>query len=127
MSEKRKVILTDFGRYLKQLRLGRNITVEKLSREVGLRPNTITKIEQSSRSPPSEDRLVIWLTALGESKRIPEALRLLKSLKRSRRVTYYPNHPMNEHIDRILDAYEKNQLSLIDQDAISMVALHTYG
>jgi transcriptional regulator with XRE-family HTH domain len=125
--EKRNVILTDFGKYLKQLRLAKGITVDQLSMHVGLRPNTIVKIENSRRGAPSEDRLAIWLTALGETKRLAEATRLLKSLKRSRRITYFKNHPMNEHIDRIIDAYEKNELSILDKDALTMVALKSYG
>lgn len=123
---RRQIVITDFGAYLKRLRIDKNITLTKLSKEIGYAPEVISKIEKSTRLPPPEHRLALWLSALGESKRLPEALRLLRSVKRSHRVFYFANDPINEHIDRILTAYANHRLNTMDKDLLSMVALGEY-
>lgn len=124
---RRHVMITDFGAYLKQLRLERNMTQVALAELVNYTPMTIKMIESSKSPPPTERRLRIWLNALGMSKKLPEALRLLRSVKRSRRVLYHINDKINEHLDRILDAYDNHTLTPMDKDLISMIALQEYS
>lgn len=119
-------MITDFGAYLRQLRIDKNLTIEMIAADVGYSPLTITKIEKSLMAPPKERRLRIWLAAIGESAKLPEALRLMRSVKRSRRIQYHINVAVNEHLDRILDAYENNALSVLDCEILSMVALKEY-
>lgn len=123
---RRKVMITDFGAYLKQLRIDKGLEIKDVAPDIGFTENTVYRIEASKRHPPSEDRLKIWLTVIGQSAKIPEALRLLRSVKRSRRVEYHINDPVNEHIDRILEAYENRRLTVLDHDLLSMIALAEY-
>lgn len=97
-----------------------------LSKLVGCSEMMVSKIETSQRNPPSEARLSIWLASLGASSKLPEALRLLRSVKRSRRIVYFINDPINEHLDRILDAYENHRLKPMDKDLLSMIGLQEY-
>lgn len=98
----------------------------EIAKIVGFSEMMVSRIENSIRNPPSEARLRIWLAALGESNRLPEALRLIRSVKRSRRVVYFINDPINEHLDRILDAYENHRLKPMDKDLLSMIGLQEY-
>jgi transcriptional regulator with XRE-family HTH domain len=125
-SIRRRVMITDFGAYLRQLRIDKGLTIEMIAPDVGYTPDTIMRMEKSKLAPPKEHRLRIWLAAIGESAKLPEALRLLRSVKRSRRVLYHINNPVNEHLDRILDAYENNALTVLDIDILSMVSLKEY-
>jgi len=120
-------MITDFGAYLKQLRIERNMTQVALAELVNYTPMTIKMIEASKVPPPTEHRLRIWLNALDMQKRLPEALRLLRSVKRSRRIIYHINDKLNEHIDRILDSYENHTLTPLDKDLLSMIALREYS
>jgi hypothetical protein len=63
---------------------------------------------------------------LGETKRTPEALSLLRSLKTNRTVRYQPRNKANEHIDRIIDAYDNGTLDVADTKLLQMVAPHAY-
>ena len=124
---RRRVMITDFGAYLKQLRVDKGLTIEMIAPDVGYTRDTIMRIEKSHLAPPKEHRLRIWLAAIGQSAKLPEALRLMRSVKRSRRIEYKINNAINEHLDRILDAYENNALGVLDCDMLSMIALREYS
>jgi len=124
---RRRVMITDFGAYLKQLRVDKGLTVEMIAPDVGYTIDTISRIEKSHVPPPKEHRLRIWLAAIGQSAKLPEALRLMRSVKRGRRIEYKINNAVNEHLDRILDAYENNALGVLDCDMLSMIALREYS
>ena len=123
---KRTPIATDFGTYLKALRVHKGITRKKLGAGIGLSYSSIRNIEDGWNLPPTPERLRLWLSLIGESKRYGEATRLLRSIKNIRTFHYYPRNPANEHIDRLLDAYEKGKLTLPDLRLLQMIAPREY-
>jgi hypothetical protein len=71
--------------------------------------------------------LKLWLKIMGCSDKIPEALRFLASVRTSRNLKYFPRNPANEHIDRLIDAYESDRLSPADLCLLRMIAPGEYG
>lgn len=117
---------TDIGGYLRSLRFHKRIKIQQIADALNLKPNTIRNIERGDNPPPSEDRLRIWLNTLGESSRYHEAVALLRSIKTRRTIAYLSRNPANEHIDRLLDAYEQNRLTTADLAMLEMIAPNMY-
>lgn len=123
----KSAIFNDFGTYLKSLRVEKNITIAKLADGLGLSPATVKNIEEGTNPAPGEDRLQLWLRVLGQSSRYHQARRLLRNVKTFRRINYQPRHPANEHIDRLIDAYDLGRLSKADLNLLRMVAPRKYN
>jgi len=111
---------------MKSLRVGNGITLRKVADALNLSIRTIGNVEMGYNAPPKADRLKLWLSAIGEPKRYNEALRFLKAVKVKRTIGYRVGDKSNEHIDRILDAYEQGRLSETDQALIKMIAPQIY-
>lgn len=123
---KRKPITSDFGQYLRSLRHQNGIKVERLAESLSLSPCTVLNIENGTNPPPNVQRLELWLTILGERNRLNEAKMFLSSVRVKRSVRYTPRDEANEHIDRILDAYEAGRLSPTDMSLLQMIAPSEY-
>lgn len=123
---KRKPISADFGSYLKTLRVKKKITAERLAEGLSLSPTTVMNIESGTNPAPNEQRLRLWLTILGESKRFHEAKMFLSSIRVRRTLRYTPRDECNEHIDRILDAYEGGRFNATDISLLKMIAPSEY-
>lgn len=127
MSRKiRKPIAIDFGNYLKTLRVEREIARSKVAKALNLSIVTIKYIEQGINPPPKIERLRLWLSAIGASNKFTEAAELLRSVKLKANITYVSGHPANEHIDRILEAYNTNTLTEADINLLRMVSPRSY-
>ena len=124
--KKRKPIFSDFGEYLRSLRVERNVTRKNLANELTLSEYTIRNVEEGYNVPPSPERLRLWLMSLGESARYPQALRLLCQTKTKRVVNYKIRNPATEHIDRLLDAYESGRLSSTDLKLLQLISPGEY-
>jgi transcriptional regulator with XRE-family HTH domain len=124
--EKRTPMLTDFGEYLRSVRMLKGITRPQLAESLGLSKNTIRNIEEGINSPPNPQRLKVWLSALGEAHRYNEAMKILRQLKLRRVIHFLPRDPANEHIDRLIDSYENGRLSLADLRLLQMISPQEY-
>lgn len=126
---RRKPMASDFGTYLKFLRLSKNppISRKTLAEGLSLSPSTVRLIEDGYNPPPNLQRLKLWLTLIGESKRFTEASAFLAAIKTYRKINYKPRHPANEHIDRLIDAYENGNLDEADLTLLQMVAPKAYS
>lgn len=125
-AKKRKPIFSDFGEYLRYLRIEKNVTRKDLAKELGLSVHTVRNVEEGYNVPPSPERLRIWMGALRESSNYPKALRLLRQTKNSRQVLYKIRSPATEHIDRLLDAYESGRLSATDLQLLQLISPGEY-
>jgi transcriptional regulator with XRE-family HTH domain len=123
----RDPIGSDFGNYLRTLRVERNLTTKDIAAGLHLKFKTIENIEAGVHCPPRPERLKLWLKIMGCSDKIPEALRFLASVRTSRNLKYFPRNPANEHIDRLIDAYESDRLSPADLCLLRMIAPGEYG
>lgn len=119
-------IVSDFGAYLKSLRVSNGITLKKVAESLNLSVRTVGNTEMGYNKPPNAERLKLWLSAIGETSKYGEALRLLKAVKTYRTIGYRTGDHSNEHIDRLLDAYEQGRLTETDQSLIKMIAPHIY-
>lgn len=117
----------DFGNYLRSIRIARDIRVSELAELLSLNPQTVSNTESGYNSPPNPERLRLWLDALGESKRYKEALNLLRQFKFQRTIRYHPRDPANEHIDRLIDAYESGRLTPADIRLLQLVSPQEYS
>jgi transcriptional regulator with XRE-family HTH domain len=117
---------SDFGTYLRILRYNKGITVEFVAEGLGLSVRTIKNIETGQQGNPNPERLKLWLKLLGESERYNEAMKFLGSVKNIRQFRYQPRNRANEHIDRLLDAYESARLTEADLYLLRMVAIGQY-
>lgn len=117
---------TDIGSYLRTIRRAKGITLEKVADDLGLSPSTLTSVERNRRKPPTAERLRLWMLALGESKRYSEALTLLRRFKSKREIQYEKRHPANEHIDRLIDAYENYTITDADIELLKMLCPSEY-
>ena len=124
--ENRKPIASDFGTYLRNLRVSKNLTLKDISGPLNLAPKTIGNIEQGYNPPPRPARLKIWLKVLGYPDKYAEALAFLSSVKHGRSVKYQPRNAANEHLDRLLDAYDSGTLSSSDLNMMRMIAPGQY-
>lgn len=124
---KRVPMGSDFGSYLKSLRVHNQIPIQQLATVLSLAVKTVENIELGYNPPPNQTRLKLWLKAIGESDRYQEACQFLRSLKATRQVRYIARHPANEHIDRLLDAYENGRLSASDLRLLQMIAPWEYS
>jgi len=124
---KRKAIFSDFGEYLRSLRIQKNLTRTEVAKALNLSMYTIRNIEEGYNIPPSPERLRLWLGALGESKQYPQALRLLRQTKNNRTVFYKIRNPATEHIDRLLDSYESGTLSITDLRLLQLISPKGYS
>lgn len=122
----REPIITDFGMYLKGLRHLAGISGGDLAKALSMSPSTIYNIERGFNYPPSPAQLQIWLRVLGFSHKLGEATRLLHKVKKRRTINYVIRHEATEHIDRILDAYDNNTLSIMDIDILKTIAIQEY-
>lgn len=127
MTKAREPIVTNIGKYLKALRNHNRITRKIVATRMGLSVQTIANVEDGYNPPPDEKRLRLWMRTLGESKRTPEALKLLRQVRRSRSVRYKPKHVANEHLDRIIDAYDNNTLDEADVKLMKLIAPRSYN
>lgn len=125
-SVKREPLITDFGAYLRKLRLTASMTAADVAKVLSLSPSTIMNIEKGYNYPPNPARLSQWLQAVGFPQKLGEALRLLRRIKKKRLVTYFIRHPSTEDIDRILDAYENHTLDEMDMDLLKAIAIKEY-
>ena len=122
----RKPIASDFGTYLYNLRVERNLSAKDVAPTLGLSERTIHNIENGYNPPPSPERLRMWLQAIGCKEKYSEAMTLLSSIKLRRYVTYQPRNPANEHLDRLIDAYDSGTLTKADLEMLRMIAPHQY-
>lgn len=125
--ENRKPIASDFGTYLRNLRVSRNLTLKDLSGPLNLAAKTIGNIECGYNPPPRPARLKIWLRAVGYPEKYNEALAFLSAIRNSRTIQYQPRNGANEHIDRLIDAYESGTLSNADINLLRMIAPDQYN
>jgi len=125
-NKKRKPIFSDFGEYLRYLRIEKNVTRKDLAKELSLSIHTIRNVEEGYNVPPSPERLRLWMGALRESSNYPKALRLLRQTKNSRQILYKIRSPATEHIDRLLDAYESGRLSYSDLKLLQLISPGEY-
>lgn len=125
--EKRRILITDFGSYLRRLRMEKGVLTKDLAAKIGYSEGYVHVIEYGNKHLPSERRLALWLEALGLSPRLPEALRLLRSVKHKRTIQYRRGDEINEHLDRLLDAYDNDTLKDIDKQLLTMIALREYS
>ncbi len=123
---RRTPISGDFGTYLKALRIHHNISVAAVAEGLSLAPRTVKNIEDGYNPVPTLARVRLWLGLLGESSRYAEASRLLRQIKTRATVVYIPRNPANEHIDRLLSAYETGRLSDADLKLLQMIAPREY-
>lgn len=123
---KRDPIITDFGSYLKGLRLQASMSCREVAEGMNLAESTIYNIERGHNYPPNPAALQQWLIVIGFSHKYGEALRLLRKIKKKRLIQYMIRHPSTEDIDRILDAYENNTLDEMDMDLLRMIAPREY-
>ena len=119
---KRTPIASDFGAYLNTIRTEKNITRKYLADQLNLAVNTVRNVEDGYNEAPTGERLKLWLGILGEGKRYKEAVALRASIKVRRRFDYKKRHLANEHIDRLLDAYENDKLTDVDLNLLRMIA-----
>lgn len=125
-TERRYVMITDFGQYLRSLRFDAGVGLKDLSAALHLSPSSIINVELGYNPAPRPERLSLWLRALGRPDKYPEALLLLQRIKKTRAIRYQVRHPANEHIDRIIDAYEGNRLDPLDIELLRCIALREY-
>ena len=125
--DNRTPIASDFGMYLRNLRVEKNLTAADVGRELSLSASTIKNIEAGHNPPPRPERLKLWLKAIGHSSKYKEAMAFLSAIKTTRMVKYLPRDPANEHVDRLLDAYESGNLSSADLDLLRMIAPGEYN
>ena len=123
---KRIPIGSDFGNYLRNLRVRKNITIKRLAAGLNLSYSSVANVEDGYNPPPNLERLRLWLKLLGESSRYIEASRFLRSIRTHRRVDYHPRNPANEHLDRLIDAYETGRLTEADLQLLRMIAPQEY-
>jgi len=55
-----------FGRYIRQLRTAKGITLREFARQLDVSPTYISQIEQGNFGPPAEERIVRMAQILGE-------------------------------------------------------------
>lgn len=124
--EKRTPIASDFGMYLRTLRTEKNMSVAQVAEQLSLSPNTVRNVEDGYNAPPSGARLKLWLSVVGASNRLKEATALRAAVRTSRHLQYKKRDPANEHIDRLLDSYDKGTLSDLDLNLLRMIAPYEY-
>jgi len=125
-SKARQPMSTDIGMYLRQLRRQKGYSISEVAEDLGLSYSSIQSIERNSHPVPSPERLRIWLRAIGANDCYAEAITVLRQHKGSRTIEYEIRNPANEHIDRIIDAYENNTLTRTDLALIRLVAPDEY-
>ena len=125
-ASRRTPIGQDFGTYLRNLRVRKNITIKRVAEGLNLSYSTVANIEDGYNPPPNQERLRLWLKLIGESGRFIEASRFLRSIRTSRRIDYHPRNPANEHLDRLIDAYETGRLTEADLQLLRMIAPQEY-
>lgn len=130
---KRKIVTTnrtpiasDFGTYLKNLRVEKNLTVRDVATSLNLSPRTVSNIEQGYNPVPNPERLKLWLSVMGCRDRLTEAMSFLSAVKHFRKFNYLPRNEANEHLDRLIDAYEFGRLSPADLNLLRMIAPGEY-
>ena len=67
-----------FGKYLKQLRLGKNKTLRVFCEEISMLPSIYGGIERGDFEPPTKSEIIYITSFLGYSKTNDEVLSLLK-------------------------------------------------
>lgn len=117
---------TDIGSYLRTIRREKGISLEKVGETLSLSPKTISYIEMNLTKPPTAERLRLWMFSLGEGSRYPEALTLLRRFKIKREIHYEKRNPANEHIDRLIDAYENYTINDADIELLKMLCPREY-
>ena len=125
-TKKRSPVLSDFGEFLRSLRIQKNVTRANLAKELTLSVHTVRNIEEGYNVPPSPERLRFWMSALGESPQYVHALRLLRQTKHGRTITYKVRNAATEHIDRLLDSYESGRLSPTDIKLLQLISPGEY-
>lgn len=127
MPVKRTPIGSDFGNYLKALRVEKNITAKQLGKQLDLAEKTITNVENGWNNPPNPKRLKLWLSAIGCSDRYKEAMSFISAIKTRRVIYYQPRNLANEHIDRLIDSYDSGKLTVADIQMLRMIAPDQYS
>ena len=113
--------------YLRTLRLRKNISIKTVAEHLQLSHSTIHEIEDGKRPPPKPGpRLKLWLGVLGESGRYKQLCGLLNCVKKSRTIRYRKRDLANEHIDRLIDLYESDDLSPLDLELLRMIGPQAY-
>lgn len=122
---KRKPLTENLGAYLYNLRMLKNISREDIAKHLNLSPATIRNVENNvSHVPPM--RLKVWLTFLDSMDHFDQLMVIIRSTKINRKFDYALNNPANEHLDRLIDAYERNSLSDTDIKILRMLAPYEY-
>lgn len=113
------------GAYLYNLRILKAISRETLAEHLHVSKYTIRNIENNEK-PIRPERLKLWLRFLDCSEHYNQILHITRHTKLRRIVYYQLGSDANEHIDRILDAYENNKLSPEDIMILRLVAPSHY-
>jgi transcriptional regulator with XRE-family HTH domain len=90
-----------FGKRLRELRIGKNITLRKFAQDVGISPTYLSKVERGDFSPPTEDRIKDFAKALGEN---PDELLAIAGRISSDLTNIIMQHP-SEVADLLRTAY----------------------
>jgi transcriptional regulator with XRE-family HTH domain len=126
-TKKRKPIKDDFGSYLKYLRVKQGLTAKEVAKVLELAEKTVTNVENGYNNPPPPERLKLWLSAIGCRERFSEAMSFISATKTRRVITYRARDPANEHIDRLIDAYEDGTLKDADLNLLRLIAPSQYA
>lgn len=119
-------IITDIGAYLRTLRVNAGISAAEVGKKLNLTARTIYNIEYGQTYPPDPERIRDWLIVLGEIDRFAEALALYRQYRTHRTIYFRTRDEANEHIDRIIDAYQRYGLTDTDIALLRMIAPNEY-
>jgi transcriptional regulator with XRE-family HTH domain len=122
----REHLITDFGTYMRSLRLEQEVTLKTLGKELKLSPQTISNMERNRGYLPNIPRVKLWLCILGCEHKFNEAITLLRRVRSRRTIDYVLKSDATEHLDRIIDAYEMGRLDDTDKQLMSMIAIREY-
>lgn len=102
------------------------MSLDELSKALDTSKNSISMIESGASKITSTHKLKLWIRALGLTPRLNEVYSLYRRIRTNRSVYYQHGHEANEHIDRILEAYENNELTEFDIEILRTVATSQY-
>lgn len=125
-SGNREPLSENVGAYLYNLRMLKNVSRQDVADHLTLSPHTIRNVENNELNVP-QMRLKLWLQFLDAMDHYDQITSIMRTRKTQRKFNYTNNNKANEHIDRIIDAYEHNRLNDTDLALLRMVAPYEYN
>ena len=125
-SGNREPLSENVGAYLYNLRMLKNVSRQDIADHLTLSAHTIRNIENNECNVP-QMRLKLWLQFLDAMDHYDQINSIMRTRKTVRKFNYTTNNKANEHIDRIIDAYEHNRLNDTDLALLRMIAPYEYN